>query len=125
MKQREVVRYLTGHYPVSERRACRVAGCCRSGLTYASRKDPLTALRQRLRELAQTRVRFGYRRLHVLMQRDGWDVGKERFTASTRRKGWPCAGSGRGDMPRRCTASSDDRRPHATTSGAWTSWRTN
>lgn len=74
-----MVRYLTGQYPVSERRACRVAGCCRSGLTYASRKDPLTVLRQRLRELAQTRVRFGYRRLHVLMQRDGWEVGKERF----------------------------------------------
>jgi putative transposase len=46
---------------------------------YVSRKDPLTGLRQRMRELAQTRVRFGYRRLLVLMRREGWDVGKERF----------------------------------------------
>ena len=38
-----------------------------------------TALRHRMRELAQTRVRFGYRRLRVLLQREGWDVGKERF----------------------------------------------
>jgi putative transposase len=32
-----------------------------------------------MRELAQTRVRFGYRRLRVLLLREGWDVGKERF----------------------------------------------
>ena len=32
-----------------------------------------------MRELAQTRVRFGYRRLRVLLQREGWEVGKERF----------------------------------------------
>lgn len=36
-------------------------------------------MRARLRELAQTRVRFGYRRLRVLLQREGWEVGKERF----------------------------------------------
>ena len=32
-----------------------------------------------MRELAQTRVRFGYRRLRVLLLREGWEVGKERF----------------------------------------------
>jgi putative transposase len=32
-----------------------------------------------MRELAQTRVRFGYRRLRVLLLREGWDVGKEPF----------------------------------------------
>ena len=44
---------------------------------YRSRKDPLTALRQRMRELAQTRVRFGCRRRQVLLLA-GWVVGKER-----------------------------------------------
>ena len=73
------MRYLTGRYGVSERRACRAARFWRSSLRYESRRDPLTAMRQRLRDLAQTRVRFGYRRLHVLMRREGWDVGKERF----------------------------------------------
>ena len=48
----------------------------RSSVYYASRKDPLTALRQRMRELAQTRVRFGYRRLRVLLLREGWDGGQ-------------------------------------------------
>jgi putative transposase len=51
----------------------------RSLVYYRSRKDPLTALRQRMREVAQTRLRFGYRRLRVLLQREGWEVGKERF----------------------------------------------
>jgi putative transposase len=73
------MRYLRGRYGVSERRACLTARFWRSSLRYQSRRDPLTALRQRMRELAQTRVRFGYRRLLVLLRREGWDVGKERF----------------------------------------------
>jgi putative transposase len=71
--------YLIGRYEVSQRRACRVVQATRSLVYYQSRKDPLTALRQRMRELAPTRVRFGYRRLRVLLQREGWQVGKERF----------------------------------------------
>ena len=68
-----------GRYEVSHRRAVRAARFCRSSLRYESRRDPLTGLRQRMRELAQTRVRFGYRRLLVMMHREGWDVGKHRF----------------------------------------------
>jgi putative transposase len=68
-----------GRYEVSQRRAGRAARFCRSSLRYESRRDPLTVLRQRMRELAQTRVRFGYRRLLVMMHREGWDVGKHRF----------------------------------------------
>src|SRR5439155_26552702 len=79
VKQREVMHYLTGRYRVSRRRACRVIQTTRSSAYYQSRKDPLTGLRQRMRELAQTRVRFGYRRLLVMMHREGWDVGKHRF----------------------------------------------
>jgi putative transposase len=73
------MRYLVGQYGISTRRACRVVATTRSSAYYVSRKDPLTALRQRLREVAQIRVRFGYRRLRVLLQREGWTVGKERF----------------------------------------------
>ena len=68
-----------GRYGVSQRRAARAARFCRSSLRYESRRDPLTALRQRLRELAQSRVRFGYRRLLVMMHREGWAVGKHRL----------------------------------------------
>lgn len=73
------MQYLMGRYTVSARRACLVIRTTRSSVYYKSRREPLTALRQRMRELAQIRVRFGYRRLRVLMQREGWQVGKERF----------------------------------------------
>ena len=65
------MQYLMGRYGVSTRRACRVVKTTRSSVYYTSREDPLTALRQRARELAQVRVRFGYRRLLVLLRREG------------------------------------------------------
>ncbi|HEY2433518.1 MAG TPA: IS3 family transposase [Vicinamibacterales bacterium] len=73
------MRYLTGHYAISARRACGVIRATRSTAYYKSRRNPLTALRARMRELAQTRVRFGYRRLRILLHREGWEVGKEPF----------------------------------------------
>ena len=51
----------------------------RASLQYRSRRDPQTALRMRLRELAASRVRFGYRRLTVLLRRDGWFVNAKRI----------------------------------------------
>jgi len=66
-------------YGVSQRRAARAACFCRLSLRYKSRRVPLTALRQRLRELTQTRVRFGYSCLLVLMHREDWAVGKHRL----------------------------------------------
>lgn len=81
------MRYLVGRYEVSTRRACRVIATTRSSVYYASRKDPLIALRQRLRELARTRVRDGYRRLRVLLQREGWVIGKERLYRVYREEG--------------------------------------
>ena len=46
----------------------------RSVQRYRSRHDPQTALRMRLKDLAAVRVRYGYRRLHVLLRREGWAV---------------------------------------------------
>ncbi len=48
-------------------------------LRYRSRRDPQTALRMRLRELAASRVRFDYRRLTVLLRREGWKVNTKRI----------------------------------------------
>jgi putative transposase len=65
------------HPEVSERQACRVIGCALSSQRYRSRRDPRPALRSRLRELAHERVRFGYRRLHVLLVREGIVANKK------------------------------------------------
>jgi Transposase and inactivated derivatives len=71
-----VVSYLGTAYPISERRACRIVRCARASYRYRSHRDPRTALRQRMREMAQTRVRYGYRKIRVLLNREGWAVGK-------------------------------------------------
>jgi putative transposase len=62
---------------VSERRACRVARMAISTFRYTSVQEPRTALRLRIREIAQTRVRYGYRKIRVLLNREGWRVGKK------------------------------------------------
>ena len=65
------------HPQISERHACRAIGCALSSQRYHSRRDPRTELRTRLRELAHERVRFGYRRLYVLLIREGVVVNKK------------------------------------------------
>ena len=69
--RREAVAHLRGSLGMSERRACGIIGADRTSIRYRSRRDDDTALRVRLRELAQQRRRFGYRRLHILLLRDG------------------------------------------------------
>jgi putative transposase len=51
----------------------------RSTMNYRSRRDPQHALRTRMRELAASRVRFGYRRLTVMLRREGWAVNAKRI----------------------------------------------
>lgn len=76
-QRRPVVSYLNMTYRVSERRACRVARVPVSTFRYVSQREPQTALRARIREIAQTRVRYGYRKIRVLLKREGWEVGKK------------------------------------------------
>lgn len=73
--KRVVVTYIIDHYGLKLARACRLIKQVRSTQYLSSRKDPKLALRQRLRELAQVRVRWGYRRLHVLLKREGFQLG--------------------------------------------------
>ena len=64
---------------ISQRRACRLVGLSRSVLSYRSPKQHSDAVLQgRLRELAAERKRFGYRRLHVLLRREGHVVNHKK-----------------------------------------------
>jgi putative transposase len=56
---------------VSERRVCQALGVDRSSVRYRSRRPDDGLIRCRLREVAAVRRRFGYRRLHILLQREG------------------------------------------------------
>ena len=59
---------------MSIRRACEATRFPRSSHRYRSRKDRQDNLRIRLRDLAYSRVSYGYQRLHILLQREGWHV---------------------------------------------------
>ena len=63
--------HLCEGYGVSQRRACSVIDADRTSVRYQSRRPDDGAIRHRLRELAAQRRRFGYRRLHVLLRREG------------------------------------------------------
>lgn len=76
--KREVVAHLKAHLRLSERRACQFAGADRRMVRYQSQRAPDTALRGRLRDLANERRRFGYRRLFVLLRREG-EAGINRY----------------------------------------------
>lgn len=73
-KQRETVAYVLSTYGVSERHACRVLGVCRALVRYVLTRPLDVDLRERLKAIAKERRRFGYRRLHVLLKRDGVSV---------------------------------------------------
>ena len=72
--KRKVVSHLVSAHGLSQRRACRLADLKLSTWQYKPRKQEREGLRQRLRDLAAERRRFGYRRLHVLLRREGWRV---------------------------------------------------
>jgi putative transposase len=65
-------------FRTSERRACQVIGYHRKTYRYQSRAKDQAALRMRLRELTSVQVRYGYRRLHTLLRREGWRVNHKR-----------------------------------------------
>ena len=66
-------------WKVSVRRTCSVLQVDRSLYTYQSRRGDQAALKQRIKEIAETRVRYGYRRVHVLLRREGWAVNPKRI----------------------------------------------
>jgi len=65
-------------YGISERRVCQALQCHRSAYRYQSVADEQVALKIRIRDLAQARVSYGYRRLHILLKREGWKVNHKR-----------------------------------------------
>jgi len=77
--KREAVAHVRSAFELSERRACRMIGCVRMTVRYRSRRAADTELRERLRALAHERRRFGYRRLHVLLRREGFIVNHKRL----------------------------------------------
>ena len=78
VRKRQLVDHARATWQVSIRRACRALPVHRSTYHYRSRRAGQAHLSKRIREIAATRVRYGYRRIHVLLRREGWQVNPKR-----------------------------------------------
>ena len=85
--RREAVAHLQAQFGMSERRACAVVGADRKSVRYRSCRPDDGDLRSRLRELAGQRRRFGYRRLHILLRRDGILINRKKTQRLYREEG--------------------------------------
>ena len=77
-RRREIVRYAQSLHGVSERRVCAALAFDRSSVRYQSIKADQTPLIMRIRDLARTRMRYGYFRIYILLRREGWQVNHKR-----------------------------------------------
>jgi putative transposase len=85
--KREAVAHLRSVLQMSERRACTLVAADRKMIRYRSRRPPDIELRTRLRDLANQRRRFGYRRLHILLRELGEPSGVNRIYRLYREEG--------------------------------------
>jgi transposase InsO family protein len=109
-------------FEANERLACAVLEVGRTSIRSHSHPSDDAVLRARLRELATERRRFGYRRLHILIRREGVAMNHKKFVASIVRNGCRSAGAAGAkerSAPGRRWQSSRGR----TSAGAWTSCR--
>ena len=85
--RRKVVAFLQERYPLSERRACKIVGLCRSSCRYQAKPSNDAEIRSRLRQLAELRRKFGAPRLHVLLRREGHLINHKRTERLYREEG--------------------------------------
>ena len=77
--KRDAVARLRKTHRVSERRACSVLGVDRSSVRYRSVRPDDANLRKAMKAVADERRRFGYRRVHVMLEREGWQVSQKKI----------------------------------------------
>lgn len=102
---------------MSIRRACRALPVERSTHHYRSRRTGQAGLIKRIKEIAKTRMRYGYRRIHVLLKREGWNVNPKRIYRLYKELSLQL----RNKTPKRRVKAKlrDDRRPATRTNEIW------
>ncbi|TAU35301.1 IS3 family transposase [Rhizobium leguminosarum] len=78
-RKRKLVDTVKADWKVSIRRACSVLKIDRSLYVYKSRRGEQAELKLKIKDICQTRVRYGYRRVHILIKREGWAVNPKRI----------------------------------------------
>jgi len=85
--RRQAVGWAQRAYRLSQRREIRALGVPRSSVRYRSLRPRREPLRARIREIAATRVSWGYRPLHTLLRREGWKVNHKLVQRLSRKEG--------------------------------------
>ena len=116
-RRRQLVDEMRGTWKISIRRACRVLRTDTSTYHYKCRRGDQAMLSKRVQEIAQTRVRYGYRRIHVLLRREGWLVNAKRVYRLYREQGLQL----RSKVPKRRVKAKlrDDRRAAVKANETW------
>jgi putative transposase len=117
VRKRKLVDEMRTEWDVSIRRACRVVELDKSTYHYKSRRPGQAALEQRIKEICQTRVRYGYRRVHVVLRREGWSLNQKKTRRIYRELGLQL----RNKTPKRRVKAKlrDDRRPATRSNETW------
>ena len=120
-RKRQLVDHARTTWRVSIRRACLALPVDRSTYHYRSRRTGQAQLIERIKEIAATRVRYGYRRIQVLLRREGWRVNTKRVCRLYREMGLQLRNKTPKRGSRRSCARTDGRRRTRTRPGRWTS----
>jgi len=121
--RRSAVAHAREAFGLSERRACSIVGVARRIIRYRSRRPDDAPIRARLRELAAERRRFGFRRLGILLAREGIEMNRKKLLRLYREEKLAVRRRGAGSVPwergRRWLS-----RKAPTNAGRWISFRT-
>jgi len=116
-RKRKLVDEVRSEWQVSIRRACEALEFDRSTYHYRSRRSGQAGIEQRIREICHVRVRYGYRRVHILLRREGWVVNQKKTRRIYRELGLQL----RNKTPKRRVKAKlrDDRRPATRSNETW------
>ena len=116
-RKRKLVDVVRSEWRISIRRACRALEVDRSTYHYKSRRSGQAAIEQRIREICHVRVRYGYRRVHILLRREGWVINQKKTRRIYRELGLQL----RNKTPKRRVKAKlrDDRRPATRSNETW------
>jgi putative transposase len=119
VRKRKLVDEMRTEWDGSIRRACCVCLLDTSTYHYKSRRPGQAGLELRIREICQTRVRYGYRRVHIQLRREGWCHGQNETRRIYRELGLQL----RNKTPKRRVKAKlrEDRRP--ATASLLTAWK--
>ncbi len=117
VRKRKLVDEVCGEWQVSIRRACEALEFDRSIYHYRSRRSDQAALEQRIREICHVRIRYGYRRIHVVLRREGCRHGQNETRRVYRELGLQL----RSKTPKRRVRAKlrDDRKPATRSDETW------